>query len=419
MPDTSDIESLLAPPSNPATDMGTAISHLARHLAPNIMSLLGGEQAPPPAPLAEAPGKTPSTDDPRIAGALSEGAQGGIAALSMMGPGGAVASGGRALETMGGRAAAEGARSSEALSMFGAGAALTGATSDPAEAANLTRSQKRELEFKREQLRIESQAASERAEKAAEQETKLRRENSHIEADAKRQEAEDAKRIALEKQEEEGRITREHESKQANRPFREKFPNLSTAMSNAGLALSALLPYGTRMWQAGKATQFTKQWENVALQAEEAISKNDLPKARQLVDQLSGFKKQAAAIEKGAPNKEKTNLGLFAASSALPFETSALPEAIDLGSGSPEAKSRAKDQLLDPVRAPAALAQGATAALLGSKAPLARRHGPDAGALRASTEGSTKTYKALVRERVSQAKKAGRKLTPVEDDPFK
>lgn len=57
----------------------------ANALAPNIASLAAGE-APPPIPnLPPTPGKVPSTDDPRIAGAMGEAANIGMALMPMPG----------------------------------------------------------------------------------------------------------------------------------------------------------------------------------------------------------------------------------------------------------------------------------------------------------------------------------------------
>lgn len=404
-----DMDELISPPDNPAS-MGPAALGLGRYLAPNITSLLRGEDAPPPAEMPSAPGKVPSTRDPREVGAIGEAVEGGLGALSLAAPGGAASAGGRAIMR----------ETPNIASLLGAGIGLT-ASSEPAEAAQLTKKQQRELEFKkqehaidRERLQLEAQDASKRAEQANAQALELEKQKLTIAAENKRHEAEDASRIAVEKQKEEQELTRKHEAMLANRPFRERYPELSTAMSNSGLAMAALLPYGTRMWKAGKTSAFLKDWESVASKAETALSEGDLPQARILVDQLSGFKKQSAAMEK-AGAKAGSPMALNAASAALPFETSVLPEAIDLASGSPEAKTRAKDTLMDPVRLPAALLQGATAVGIGAKAPLA---GHNRAPPLARTEGADKTFKSLARERVAQAKKQGLKVTPVDFDPF-
>lgn len=414
--DVTDLGELIAPPANPSSEMGSALGDLGRYLAPNIMSLISGQKAPPPAPMADQPGKTPSTDDPRVSGALAEGAEAGLGALTLMGPGGLAAGGARALARGGARAA----ESPNMAAMLGTGGLL--ASSDPAEAAKLTRSQQRELEFKkqemqmnRERIQLEGQDAAKRAEEANKQALEFEQQRLTTAAENKRREAEDASRIALAKQKEEQELVRKHEVEQANRPFRQRYPELSNAMSNSGIALAALLPYGTRMWKAGQTSSFLKDWENVATKAEAALAKGDLPQARLMVDQLAGFKKQAATLEK-AGDKTGSPMALNAAAAAAPFETSVLPEAIDLTSGSPEAKDKAKDTLLDPVRLPAALMQGATAAAIGAKAPLA---GHNRVPPLAQTEGATKTFKSMTRERIAQAKKAGRKITPVEHDPFK
>ena len=66
-----------------------------RMLAPNTASLLSGEPAPPLPNLPATPGKVPSTDDPRIAGAVGEAANSGINFLPM--PGAGIASAGRGI----------------------------------------------------------------------------------------------------------------------------------------------------------------------------------------------------------------------------------------------------------------------------------------------------------------------------------
>src|SRR6266849_1643214 len=62
-------------------------------LAPNIASLLTGQPPPALPNVPEMPGKVPSTDDPRIAGAVGEAANIGLNFLPLPGAGLAVDAG--------------------------------------------------------------------------------------------------------------------------------------------------------------------------------------------------------------------------------------------------------------------------------------------------------------------------------------
>jgi hypothetical protein len=198
-------------------------------------------------------------------------------------------------------------------------------------------------------------------------------------------------RLAQEKQMADVQMQREEEARRANAPFREKFPNLSTALSNTGLALAALLPYGTRMYQASKATPFVRAWEGTAKEAEAAMKTKEMDHARILVDQLVGFKKEALKLEKqGGPSNAVINT----LSATTPLETQMLPELMDLSFGSKESKDRAKDILLDPMRLPASIGQGIVGAGLGAKAPLLNET-PSMSTVRAQTEGLLKSSKDM------------------------
>jgi len=67
----------------PGNESARAVWSGLQMLAPNTASLLSGEPAPPLPDLPATPGKVPSTDDPRIAGAMGEAANLGINFLPM------------------------------------------------------------------------------------------------------------------------------------------------------------------------------------------------------------------------------------------------------------------------------------------------------------------------------------------------
>ncbi len=407
---TDTFGSMAPPPQSPADPQQVAelLSRIPRWMLPNIMSLATGEAAPPPAAMPAAPGKVPSTQDPRINNALAEGANVAMNVAPALVPGGAIGTAARGAEALAPRLGAMAAR--EGYSFPGASVPALAATlaSSEAEAApRLTRQQQRELELARQKQELEGATASRLAREQSETSTAAARQQSLDAAEAERIKAENASRIAIEQQRGTDAASRENEAALANRPFREKFPGLANAMSNSGLALAALLPYGTRAWQAGKQSGFIKSWESTVAKAEDALTKGDMPQARLLVNQLDGFRKQAASMEK-AGAKGGSNMGMYAASAALPLETSMAPEQIDLASGSAEAKARAIESLTDPVRVPAGLAQGATFAAIGAKAPLmgANRVAPEA-----ASAGAVKTFQQMLKEAnkrtaVPRAKKA-------------
>lgn len=385
------------------------LSKIPRWLLPNIMSLATGEKAPPLANMPSEPGKVPSTADPRVTGAMAEGANAitNLAPLAMP-VGGAMGLAARGVEGLAPRLGAVAAR--EGYQIPGAtmpALAASLASSDADAAPRLTRQQQRELEMAKQKQQMETEAAASRARQQAETSTAAARQQSLDAADAERIKAENASRIAVEQQRQTDTASRENEAALANRPFREKFPALATAMSNSGLALSALLPYGTRAWQAGKQGAFIKSWESTVSKAEDAFAKGDMNAGRLLTNQLEGFRKQNMALEKAPQPK---NIGMYAASSALPAETSVLPEVQDYIYGGPEAKARAKETLLDPLRIPLGVATGATLAAIGSKAqlPFGNRVAPEA-----ASAGAVKTFREMVKSQAAQKAAATRKKSSV------
>lgn len=396
----SDTFGALAPqqqtPADPS-QVADLLSKIPRWLLPNIVSLAKGEPAPPMANMPAEPGKVSSTDDPRIAGAVGEGANAAMNLAPLAMPiGGAASLATRGAEALGPRL---GMMAREAVGYRPPGAVIPGLAatlaSDPAEAGpKLTRQQQRELEMAKQKHQMEAETAANLSRQQAETSTAAARQQSLDAAEAERIKAENASRIAIEQQRSADTASRENEAALANRPFREKFPSLANAMSNSGMALAALLPYGTRAWQSGRQTGFIKSWESTVAKAEDALTKGDMPQARLLVNQLDGFRKQATMLDK-ASAKGGSNAALYGASAALPLETSMAPEQIDLASGSPEAKSRAIESLTDPVRVPAGLAQGATFAALGAKAPLI---GGNRVAPEAASAGAVKTFQQMLKD---------------------
>lgn len=381
-----DIESLAPMQENPASPsaLAPAAKAVGNVIAPNLTSLAAGGVAPPITPLPEQ-GKVPSADDPRINQAIGEFGELGATLLPMLTPGSALSLGTHVVSKL----------TNPVLVIAAGASALVSAT--PAEAAKLTGKQKQELEIKRQQLQMEGQEASRRSQETMQQELELRRQGMQFEAESKQKEAQGLAQIAINKQKEEANLNRAEEARLTNAPFREKFPNLSTAMSNTGLAIAALLPYGTRMYQAGKgvSTPFVKAWESVATEAEAALKTKNMDHARILVDQLVGFKKEAIALEK---KSVKSNVIINALSAAAPMETQMLPELMDLSFGSKDSKSKAIDTVFDPVRVPASILQGITAAGLGAKAPIPNVGNPSVA--RASTEGLKKSFDAINKKKI-------------------
>lgn len=443
------MDELLVPPENPASGMGPAALGLARYLAPNMTSLVSGEAAPPPAPMAEQPGKTPSARDPREIGALVEGTQAGLGALTIAAPGGAAKAGGQALESaisqVGSRAAEPGLGA--LLGM--AGMATEAQAKDKVELSP-AQLQKRELERqRREDAKKSADEAAARAQQAKKDETeallkmksadteqeRLRLEN---EAKVKRESAESAAKLAGEQQEKQAELERQYAQEMADRTFREKFPKLSLAAEGAGVLVSSFFPFMKTVRQAAKQGSLLQDWERAIVGAEDALAAKDLDKARLYINQLSAFKKQEAAganpstmqkVQNAVKGKPADAITAFA-----PAEFATAPELTDQIIGTPKAKEKSRETILDPVRLGAGAMLGTITSTLGTKAGKMVGHNREAPVAR--SEAAMKTYKEMMTQQatakgvatkqakaaaqasVEQAKKNGRIVTPINGNPM-
>lgn len=433
-------DTLLQPPHNPSSpfDLGRAAAAGARTLAPNISSLVAGDEPPPLQTMSDRPGKTSTTDDPRIAGAVGEVGQGAGLAASLAGPAGVGGLAARGVESVATKATASlGNRVVENVITKASGGAgvhpatmvggATAAAGDSSSAQALTQEQKDKIAVRRENARIDSEksanaaklakeAADETAarnKKAAEEATDRKKQELAAETEAARQKAEDAARVATEQKENEARLEKEHQQRQADRSFREKFPELSSAFSNSGILLAGMLPVAGRLKSTGPMRRFQSAWEDAAEKANEALKKKDMFQAKVYIDQLAAFKKQSGAMEKAAAGADRSSLGLNVAAGTLPAELGSIPEAADMMVGTPKAKEKAKETLLDPMRIPPAIATGAVMTGLGSKVTLPGKKF-DVERLRATSEGNIKSLKDLKAAETKAAKKAPKK--PPKDD---
>lgn len=263
-------------------------------------------------------------------------------------------------------------------------------STDTAESQRLTNAQKRQVEMDRQRMEMGTSAARQRGldESAAKQSALESQQKLELERE----------RIANER-----RIT--EEKRIAEAPFRDRYPQLANYISGAGIAMSALLPYGARLAKSMGANSTMRAWDATATKAEQAILDGNLKQANMHVAQLAEFKKMG---DKAKP--QSMGAATWAAGAASPLELAMLPEQIDLMTGSPEAKKKAEDALLDWHRLPAALAQGATFATIGSKVPVPSRTSPAA-----RSEGIVKSYKSSSRKPPPSRKPKKEKEPEVDD----
>lgn len=362
-----DIEGLAPMEANPSAPeaLAPAAKAIGGAIAPNLTSLATGEA---PSPIGALPeyGKVPSAQDPRINQAIGEFGELGAAVLPLVTMGTPMSLGTHIISKL--------TRASDAALGIAAGATGMTVASQEAEAApRLSRQQKQDLEFQAQALQQKVDIEKQAAKDIKLDELDARRAGDDYTAELKRKEADAAETRAINHEKEIANLARAEEARKANLPLRQKYPELTMAMNGAGLALTALIPFGVKSGQAaqGLSKGFVRTWNGVATEAEAALKNKEMDTARILIDQLVGFKKEALVLEaKSSSGASQLKRGIGnAAAVASPIETQMLPEQLDLANGSEEAKSKAIANMLDPVRLPASLLQGVLGTSLGNKLP--------------------------------------------------
>jgi hypothetical protein len=241
-------------------------------------------------------------------------------------------------------------------------------------APKLTREQQRQIEMDKQRMEMEATSARQRGLDAAE---------------ANRLAQENQLKLDMERSRQTEDFKRQQESQHQALPFRDRYPLAAQVLSTGGMAAAAAMPYMIRGWKQGQTNALNRAWGNTASRAEQALLAGDLPQAKMLAPQLAAYAKQAGKLKPAEAGPIT-----YGVSSLLPAEASNIPEEIDLLSGSPEAKHRAMETVMDPVRIPAALIQGATFAGIGGKLPVRSRLAPEA-----QSAGVVKAINAAARAR--------------------
>lgn len=281
-------------------------------------------------------------------------------------------------------------RSSPRLAAMTGGAAGAVAIPSEAESVRLTRAQQREIELERQRLKAQAEGDLARAKSLAEQQRMDR------EAAAKQA-------MELERMNRENKVALEQAEKdrQANMPFRDRFPNLASALPFAGGAAALAFPYLARLRNTMKANRAVGDWESRVTAAEQALPKADKVRSTQ-------FGAEMKALREGGERSTEPSKAMVATSAMLPAEAALLPyeyDALMLPSGNKD-KEAAMQLLLDPAevakRAVPGLLQGIPAAMIGAKLPAMI---PQKVPPIAQTEGLEAAFRAAAR-RADRAKKS-------------
>lgn len=379
------------------SELINALKGAGKYAAPNLYDLFSGAPQPPlknipqnPMTGEAIPGKVPSTDDPRVPSAILEEAN--LAANAVpFAFGGPAASGAKAV----GSALRTGASRAAPPNLIGPGAAVaTGmaASPDTVEAQRLNRDQQRQLLMQKQQADIET-AASATREKA----------KADALAETKRQEVltqgQEADRLRAQKlADAEAERVRQADAaqKELDKSWRLKNPEVSNALSGAGLAASGLLPYVGRTVATVSRNRPVKNWENTIDKAHEALREGKLGEAKAFGADALGFKKDYAASIKNAAEKGILSKMLryggkgagLVASAAAPIEVGMFPEITDYITGTSKAKENAWEEGLHQL--PYRLAQGVTGSAIGNELPTVQNRLPP----NARTDELTKLLKA-------------------------
>jgi hypothetical protein len=367
-------------------------------IAPNLADFIGRED-PRTATELQTPhpvsGKLPSLTDPRSAAAGAD-VMGLMAAAApeiagIRGVTAGLPSASRAAE------ATRGFLGNPDTHLFaGLFGGMTPTEAQGAPGVKLTREQRQQLELEKQRREQEDAAAKARREEDAAAQAALRHEDAAAQAQKRQEDAaaqamadERKLKLDMERAQQEAEFKHEQEAKHAALPFRERYPEAAQALSTAGAGLAGAFPYGVRAWKQGAVNRFNRAWQDVANRADEALAKGNVEQAKVLAEQLSAFAKASKTQKSGGAGALT-----YAMAPSLPAEFSMIPEEVDLMSGSDEAKARAYHEFTDPIRMPAAVAQGATFAGIGGKLPVKTTMAPEA-----QSAGLVKAIRNMVRRK--------------------
>lgn len=352
----------MIPPQNPDLAQGLPMA-VARGVAPNITSMATGEAAPPLQELPAAPGKVPSTNDPRVAGAMPEALNLGLMALGPMGLESRAAA---AMPELAARMAPRAAMEAGPANAFLNTASMAaGGVLHPSEAgaAELKPAQQRALEMRRQQEEIRRQSENDRA--ARERDTAgsraaLERQNAQDQADRELRVRDADARRELETKQASDQYARDQDAAARNAPFREKFPGLTNALPAAGLAAAFLPPALTKAAKQAGANKFASAWQGVVDDASALMDAGGkIPAAQKKI--LGG---QLAAFEAEAPTKLNTtpSLGVTLPGAAIAGDMPLVPMEYDATMLPPDNPNR--QSALNTLTNPAELAKRVAPALM-------------------------------------------------------
>jgi len=252
------------------------------------------------------------------------------------------------------------------------GAGILGAMTPTAEAIKLTPEQQRQVLLDRERATLEEKS------KAAAREADERARAAQRAGDIQAAREADERRDRIQREAEERHIAqanKEREEAEARAaaferaPFRERHPYISDALTSAGLAGSALIPYGNRVVNEARYALLNRSIANLANEAKAAVRAGDITAAKMHAAELKGMLADAKSLERKVNPSVRAKLGTVAVSSLSPLE-STIPEGLDIIQGSDEAREAAYPKIFNWHRVPAALAEGLGIASIGSKFPL-------------------------------------------------
>ena len=241
-----------------------------------------------------------------------------------------------------------------AAAIGGAGGALI---SSEAGSAKLTERQQRQIELQKQMQKATLEGDIERQKSIGEQQRMAKEADARLAIELERKNAEN--KVSMEAAE---------KDRQANMPFRERFPNVAAALPIAGGAVAMGVPYLSKLWNINAANKIAMEAQKRIGAAESALPTASPTKAAQLAAEMKAIRSQPAPDI----NTHPATIGL---SGFAPLEASLLPSEYDAMLLPPGNKDReaAWKMFKDPAelakRAAVGVLQGAPLAGLGSKIP--------------------------------------------------
>lgn len=250
-------------------------------------------------------------------------------------------------------------------------AGALGATMTPADAGTrLTREQRQQIEVERQRLEAQRQAAEAEARMRAQTDMERQRAEAEFQRQRAVQDAELQRQMEAQRQRDAEVAAARARDAEARMPFRERYPNLASALPFAGAAAAFAVPAAVKAGKTFANNRAIGRWDSAVDQAAEALPTASKPAARGIAAEMRAFD------ELGPPPGAKPGWGVMGASAALPAEASLIPQEYDalmLPAGDPN-REAARATLTDPVelakRAATGLLAGVPLAKLGSEFPM-------------------------------------------------